>query len=1231
MIRSWRALAAWAVVVPAMLAGSVASGQQPSAPPGGEEEATDSGATAPDDADAAASTEADDDAATDDGAPGDEAAGADDVADEDDPPAETPEAADPATDGEPGAPAPETGTPFADEQDDDLPKCRPRSSDAGAAGKEAPSKKTEADLAAEMAEAGERLEQDKAVERFAAAAADFEREVHILLGMEVGQRKHFLDRAYDKTLGEVEASERDRRADAIARFERFIEKYPDRPTHTPDAMFRLAELYYERSEIEYSDALGQYDIDRDHYERGKIPAEPQSPERDYGPSARLYRTLLHRFGAAYRYADAVYYLLGYVLVEMGEDEAGLVAWNDLAKRFPKSEYAPEIHLRIGENYFDYGEFAKAAEHYEAALRYPESKFYDKVLYKLAWTHFQMWDYDRAIQAFKQLIAWYDANRDRTGTLGSALREEAVEYLAKSLTEDDWDNDGEPDAERGVARALRYFQEQTPFETDILRIYADSLYELHDKDKYAEAVHVYKELLRRDALSASAPRYQRQIVKIYDLLRDIDNAAVERRRLAEMFAPGSPWAEANKDDERSIRDANRAVEVAMREAALWHHQRAQELKTEAMTTGDETLLPQAGTHYVKAAAAYAEYLSKYPNEAASYDISFYLAETLYYSNQFDRAALAYDRVARDEHHDKYREAAAWSAVKSYERILGDLVDRGLADARSLPGSDWEAPPVDSSNDGKPEIRRVTPEPIPEATQRWQAAAQFYIDADLWHDGSREAQSILAYQSAEIFYRYRQYPEARDRFEQVMACYGKEDVAAYAAANIINSYREENDFANLERWADLAQKMDLGNEEQQREIRQQIKVFKLGSQFRRAEALLEAKEYLEAAREFERLADQNQDASFADKAYFNAASAYKEVKYYDSASRLFEKLVTDPRYRNSSFAEESLFELAETYKLFFNYEQAITAHLTLFERYPDSKNRPYCLYQAALLQEDLAQYAQSAETYERYASVFNARPDAASGLYRAGELHEKLDRPNEQRRIWKAFVSRYEGVAGMGTLVIKAKLKQATLAKARGDGREAQRMWRQVIEDYIALGEQPGSPAAIAAAEAQFELVEIEHREYAAIQLKGSQKRVQADVERKKRVLADLEQAYALVLPYNALDWTIATSFRLGDMYREFAQALYAAPEPPGLDDEELDMFITMVEDFAMQYENVAIERLETTVEQSRRLKVTNEWARRALASINKYKPADYPLLREEKKRFVRDELYTVHPPEQEAPR
>ena len=67
---------------------------------------------------------------------------------------------------------------------------------------------------------------------------------------------------------------------------------------------------------------------------------------------------------------------------------------------------------------------------------------------------------------------------------------------------------------------------------------------------------------------------------------------------------------------------------------------------------------------------------------------------------------------------------------------------------------------------------------------------------------------------------------------------------------------------------------------------------------------------------------------------------------------------------------------------------------------------------------------------------------------------------------------------------------------------------------------------------------------------------------------------------------------------------------------------MVEDFGLQYENEAIKRYEQAVLNSRRLKVTSDWTTYALQKINKYKPTEYPLFKELKRKTVSAPLYTI---------
>ena len=64
-------------------------------------------------------------------------------------------------------------------------------------------------------------------------------------------------------------------------------------------------------------------------------------------------------------------------------------------------------------------------------------------------------------------------------------------------------------------------------------------------------------------------------------------------------------------------------------------------------------------------------------------------------------------------------------------------------------------------------------------------------------------------------------------------------------------------------------------------------------------------------------------------------------------------------------------------------------------------------------------------------------------------------------------------------------------------------------------------------------------------------------------------------------------------------------------EEMDIYQTQLEDFAKQYQDTAQERYAKLLVEGKRLKMANEWTRKALEALNKYKPQEYPLLKEDK--------------------
>ncbi|HVE13466.1 MAG TPA: tetratricopeptide repeat protein, partial [Elusimicrobiota bacterium] len=200
---------------------------------------------------------------------------------------------------------------------------------------------------------------------------EFKHDVQLLVEKKYEEKRSDLAASYEKVIRDLEVGERKDRLDAIAQFEEFLQRYPDEPRYTPDVMFRLAELYYERSADDQAVAMRAYEDQLKRMDPASSAAPPPEPAVDFRPSIALYRQLLERF-PKFKFNDATTYLLGYCLEKQNDFEGAQQAYHDDIDDYPKSKFVTEAWVRIGEYYFDdYDDpdaLPQAAVAYEHAIK-----------------------------------------------------------------------------------------------------------------------------------------------------------------------------------------------------------------------------------------------------------------------------------------------------------------------------------------------------------------------------------------------------------------------------------------------------------------------------------------------------------------------------------------------------------------------------------------------------------------------------------------------------------------------------------------------------------------------------------------------------------------------------------------------------------------------------------------------------------------------------------------------
>ena len=1035
---------------------------------------------------------------------------------------------------------------------------------------------------------------EASLKRFETENKSFRDEVQVLVLRQVEQRRRFVADQFEQVIEDLDGLERLERDQAISRFEAFLERNPDDPKFTPDVMFRLAELYYERSNDDFHLAS-----DRFHVEARRAVAEgrepPPEPVKSYAPSIALYQRLLTGF-PDYQFTHGITYLLAWCLGEMGQGEEAQAAYQQLIERFPTSPFVPEAWIRLGDWHFDdvaANSLLQAAEAFSRIYAYPDHPLYSRAVYKLGWTYYRLDDFPKAVDAFTRLLDFYVDRAQRAGEKpGGDVWPEAIQYTAISLADRSWG---------GVAKAKAFFAERggRPYEAEVFGRLGDILAE---QTRFADAVEAWQVVLERDPLSPEAPATQSKIIMAWSRDRRFDREVEARQALVDAYSEGTPWFQKHKGDPVLISSVRDLIEKSLLRAASFHHAQAQALKAAGKTD-------EAVAQYRLAAKAYGEELARAPHSKQAHELAYSHADCLYNSQDYEKAARAYEAVRDDPADDKYWSESAVSAVLSWE---GEVVR--LQRAGELP----ELKVLLSTDCKDQEVAR--PVPLPVAYQGLVRDTDVYVS----RRGDTAQAATLAFKAGEAFYEHNDFDEARCRFEEVVARWPGDEVAQFAANLIIESYLAVKDWQAVETASARLQSTQVASNPK---LQATLQKFKLGGRFNRAMQLMDQKQYEPAAELFIKLVQEDPRHEFADKALYNAASCYEGARRFESALRMYERLSAE--YPKSALASEALFRVGFNAENTYDFEKAIERYLLLVEKYPKAKQRKEALYNAARAQENLQRYDAAAAGFVRYATTYPDAEDAARTQFHAALIYQRSGEWRKQIAALQDFNRRF-GKSREHELLVQSQLEMALAWRELKDEKAARAGFTATVTEFARRNLKPEtSPgAAAAAAEARFRLAEYEFERYDAITLpattdpKKLQKALQAKFAEAKRVAP----LYDEVGRYKRPDWILAAFYRKAYLLERLAQTIYDAPVPaefkkPG-QEEYLAAYQDGLAQFAQPYEEQAVAVYVQAIEAARKLHVKNEWTKKIGESLARYRPKEYPILKEARSRLVSEDLSAV---------
>ncbi|MCH9688044.1 MAG: tetratricopeptide repeat protein, partial [Deltaproteobacteria bacterium] len=940
---------------------------------------------------------------------------------------------------------------------------------------------------------------------------------------------------------------------------------------------------------------------------------PASPQPEFDASIVLYRDVAVRF-PRYHLGDAALYMMGTLLYEMenfdearqsylalacsNKYEAPLADGTNLvsAMSFRRGDYKDctpwkedstfiaEAWLRLGEVHYDLEELDPAYEAYAQAAADPEGDLYDEALIRMAFTLYLKRSFPEAAATLDKFVRYADEHKGEKKADGAiALRSLAINYLAKTYVEEDWDLDGRRDRLWGITRLDRDYRDRGA-ERHVPEIYGALGDLLAYQTDFQKAIKIWRKTLQRWPLTPAAPKIQMRILAAYNLLHDDDGARVARDALATNYLRGTEWFYANEDDPDVVEEALALAEEALVHTAIDHHTRAQELRA----SGD----PGATAEYQIAARAYEAYLERFPDTPTSYENRYNFAESLFYSGQYPKAAAQYGQVRDSNIDNRLQEDAATGAVLAYEAVVDEEKQAGRLALPEMPKKGTEGP-FDSQD-------------LPELVASLQEAYDRFI---VVRPDSEQTPSMKVL-AGELSQRYYQFEEAERRFVQVLDDHCDQNESIRAGTAIVDAYVAREDLKAAQKWTDELLERGCGEGDEKAQFAGKLKTLGNAVRFQEATLLYEAEEYEAAADRFVALVDQAPDDPNAEAALNNAAVAYENIGRFSSASTTYRRIYTT--YPDSEFADDALLRTGFSHSRFFEFDEAVKSYLILAEdtHYEDSEHRELALWNAADLLDNLQDYKRSSSFYQRFADKSTDEAKAGEALFRAAKVLGKTGDQKATIDAYQVFLGRYGAKPEQAERAVEAELRIGQAYASMGQRKQAEQHYLATVAAFDTRGLEMATDAADYPAEAQFLLAEYALSDVLAKKVTGTGRKLDRETKALFDALVVATGAYDNVFPYRRIDWVLAAMYRRDYAFETTAIAVREAPVPKKLKEYSEPWFAykDIIETFAAKAEAKAIQLYVQTVQRGKEFNIANEWTRSARERLNIYMPEEYPLLR-----------------------
>ena len=551
---------------------------------------------------------------------------------------------------------------------------------------------------------------------------------------------------------------------------------------------RIAESYVELEAAAFRDKTTA-EVDRDTLKKTN-PAEASKKQAQVQQSdtimkkARIsaisyYKVLTEQY-ATYSQLDEVLYYLAYEYEQAGDNDNARKVYAQLIHDRPNSKYVPNAYLAFAELFFnesqgDPSKWDTSRKAYEEVLKYkPETnKVYGYAMYKLAYVHWNMGAYDKAIETFKRTIEYGVTYSQQPGAskYAESSRHDIIPVYALQ---------GKPEMAYNFFHGLS--GDKVGESSKTIGMLEELGQNYLDTGHYADAIVTFRDLIVRDKEGAKLCQYQVSITEATMAMKAnakdvIKNELDNQVKAYQAFNKSSQPAAAKQVC------ASKTAALITETAMAWHVEAVGHPPKERGTSDPKTM--------ALAAKLYKEVVETWtPDEFKTFEfprlakdawpsiyrIKYNMADLLWVQQDWEKCGPAFDVIVAEDPNSADASDAALAAVLCYQNQFKKVYSREALrkEASTLRGNDKETT-VD-------EAKKLEPKEYTDSQKGMITAMSRYVCSIKPAAGDADGLKQMAeikFERARMYYGAQHWQEAALAFRDIATNYSTDEYGLMAA--------------------------------------------------------------------------------------------------------------------------------------------------------------------------------------------------------------------------------------------------------------------------------------------------------------------------------------------------------------------------------------------------------------------------------------------------------------------